>query len=152
MPGIRGMDCVLLVNMSTNADPYANPDWQPWSCCKDVKLDLTWNSADASCRGGGRFVQNLLTSGELKITGSAVKEKDDPVFVAVAAAALNTTILDLIVLDGPKSNATSEGFRFSGQVSSWSENQAYQDAVMMDFEIGVARSSHAPATVKGPIA
>ena len=151
MGTIRGLDCKVYYNSSTDTDPYANPVWTLWPCVKDTTLSLEFDEADATCRGSGGFKQAASTLGNLEIDGNAVKDRSDTSFVAMEAAAVAQTVLEVLVMDGPKAAATSNGWRLPVQIRTWTENQPMDDVVTVDFALKPARTTHSPAKMTGPI-
>ena len=151
MGTIRGMDCKVYYNSSVNADPYANPVWTLFPCVKDTTLSLEFDEADATCRNSGGFKQAVTTLGNLEISGNAVKDRSDTSFVAMETAAVAQTVLEVLVMDGPKAAATSNGWRLPVQIRTWTENQPLDDIVMVDFVLKPARTANPPAKMTGPI-
>lgn len=145
MGAIRGLDCKVYVNTGT----YAAPTWAEWECVRDTTLDITFDEVDASCRGSGTFRQSTLTLGTLEVTGDAVKDKDDPSYIAMELAARNKTIMDVVVLDGPIDDDDSDGWRLDAQIMSWSESQPYEDVLTVDFTLKPAVSENAPTPFTG---
>lgn len=146
MGAIRGIDCKVYINTGT----YGTPVWAEWQCVRDTSLNLTYDEADATCRGSGGFRQSAVTLASLEVTGNAIKEKDDASFIAMETAARNKTIMDILVMDGVRTSADSDGWRLDAQIFGWNENQPYEDIVTVDFTIKPARSANAPAAVAGP--
>lgn len=146
MGAIRGIDCKVYINTGT----YESPTWAEWACVRDTTLNLTYDEADATCRGSGGWRQSAVTLATMEVTGNAIKEKDDASFVAMEAAARAKTVMDILVLDGVRTSADSDGWRLDAQIFSWTENQPYEDIVTVDFTIKPARSANAPTAVSGP--
>jgi hypothetical protein len=154
MPAIRGIDCRVYINVSTLATAAlrrATPSFVEWACVRDTTLALDFNEVDSTCRGSGGFATVSPTTTNLEVTGNAVKEKDDASFIAMELAAVNKTIMDVLVLDGDRANADTDGWRLDAQIMSWSENQAYQDVLLVDFTLKPARTAFPPMMVSGPI-
>ncbi|HBE68512.1 MAG TPA: hypothetical protein DDW52_10230 [Planctomycetaceae bacterium] len=117
---------------------------------RNTTVNLTFDETDATCRGSGGYRQNAVTVASLEVTGDAVKDKADASFVAIEAAAVAKTTLPMLVMDGDRTVAESDGWQFDGQIFSWEEAQGYEDIVVVSFTIKPARGS-APALVSGPI-
>lgn len=149
MTTIRGVACQIYLNVE-DTDAYADPDWGQFACVRDATLNLTFDEADTTCRGGGGFRTSdpVLTS--IEVSGQALKDKDDAVFVAMELAARNKTTIDILVMDGPRASADSDGWRFRGKIFSWNENQPYEDVVTVDFTIKPTNDANPPAAVSGP--
>lgn len=146
MGAIRGIDCKVYINTGT----YVTPTWAEWACVRDTTLSLTYDETDATCRGSGGWRQSAVTLASMEVSGSAIKEKADPSFIAMELAAQQKTVMDILVLDGGRLSADTDGWRLDAQIFSWTENQAYEDIVTVDFSIKPARSEHAPTAVSGP--
>jgi hypothetical protein len=154
MPAIAGIDCKVYVNVSTLATAAlrrATPTWSEWQCVRDSTLALDFNEVDSTCRGSGGYATVSPTTTNLEVTGNAVKDKDDATYIVMELAAVNKTIVDVLVLDGNRANADTDGWRLDGQIMSWSEGQPYQDILTVDFTLKPARSPNPPAMVSGPL-
>lgn len=145
MAEIRGIDCKVYYNTGT----YGSPTWAEWSCVRDTTFNLTFDEVDATCRGGGGYRQSAITLSSIEVTGNAIKEKSDASFVAIEAAAVAKTVLDVLVMDGPVDDDDSDGWRMDAQIFSWTENQPYEDIVTVDFTLKPARSANAPVPFQG---
>lgn len=146
MGAIRGVECKVYLNTGT----YEAPTWAEFLCVKDTTISLDFGEVDATCRGGGGTKQSAVTLTSLEVSGGAIKEKLDPTFLAMEAAAWAKTVVDVLVLDGPRLSADSDGYRFDGQLFTWNENQPIEDIVTVDFTLKPARSLNATAPVSGP--
>ncbi len=146
MGAIRGVECRIYLNTGS----YGTPTWAEFVCLKDTTISLDFGEVDATCRGGGGYKQSAVTLTSLEVSGSAIKEKADTTFVAMESAAVGKTVVDLLVMDGVRTSADSDGWRFDGQIFSWTENQPLEDIVTVDFTIKPARSVNATAAVSGP--
>lgn len=143
---IRGMDCKVYVNTAT----YASPTWVEWTCVRDTTVDLTIEEADATCRGSGGMRQTVATLSALEVSGTALKDKTAS-YLAFEAAARNKAVLDVLVLDGVRTSADTDGWRLDVQIFSWSEGQPFEDMATIDFTMKPTRSDHAPEFISGPI-
>ena len=146
MGAIRGVECKVYLNTGS----YESPTWSEWACTRDTTLAFDFEEVDASCRGGGGFRQSAVALTALEVSGSAIKEKDDAVFVAMELAARSRTIVDVLVLDGVRTSADSDGWRLDAQIFGWTENQPFEDIVTVDFTLKPARSANVPTAVSGP--
>lgn len=155
IPAIRGLDCQLLINVSTAATEalrHATPTFIDFRCVRDATLTLENETADSTCRGSNGFGSEDIVKQALTIEGTAVQDSDDAAYEVVKLAAWNKTVLDVIVLDGPRGSADSDGFRVQVQVTSWSQAQPSGDILTNDFTFKPARSAFPPELVSGPIA
>ncbi len=123
MGAIRGIDCKVYFNTGT----FVAPTWSEWQCVRDTTLNLTYEEVDATCRGSGGWRQSAISLASLEVSGNAIKEKEDASFVAIETAAKAKTVIDILVLDGPRLSADSDGYRLDAQIFSWNENQPYED-------------------------
>lgn len=146
MAYISGIDCKVYYNSGT----YGSPTWVEWSCVRDTTFALTLEEVDATCRGGNGFRQSAISLKSIEVSGNAVKDKDDASFVAIETAARSETVLDVLVLDGVRTSADSDGWRMDVQIYGWTENQPYEDIVTIDFTMKPARSANSPTAVSGP--
>lgn len=133
-----------------NSAEYATPTWVEWLCVRDTTLSIDYEEVDATCRGSGGWRQSAISLASLEVSGNAIKEKDDATFLLIEAAAQAKTVIDILVMDGVRTSADSDGYRLDAQIFSWTENQPYEDIVTIDFTIKPARSANAPTPVSGP--
>lgn len=148
MGSIQGVECKVYFNTAT----YGTPTWVEWSCARDTTLSIDYEEVDASCRGGGGYRQSAIALTSIEVSGNAIKDKADTTFVAIEAAARAKTVIDILVLDGPRLSASTDGYRMDAQIFNWTENQPFEDTVTIDFSIKPARSANAPTPVSGPLA
>lgn len=141
MAEIRGIDCTVYFD--------SGGGYTEWECVRNTSINLTFDETDATCRGSGGYRQSAVTLATLEVTGDAIKDKADASFLAIEAAAIAKTTLPVLVMDGDRTLATSDGWLFDAQVFSWGEEQNYEDIVTVSFTIKPARGS-APAKVTGP--
>ena len=146
MGAIRGVECKIYLNTSI----YATPTWVEWLCARDSTLSMDMGEADASCRGGGGFKMSAPTLTALEVSGTALKEKEDPTFIAMELAARGNTIVDILVMDGDRTSVDSDGWRLDAQFFNWSEQQPLEDVVAIDWTLKPARSLNKPTAVSGP--
>lgn len=150
MGTIRGVDAKIYLNTET-VDPYANEEWTFWETNKEATLNMDFTEADATCRGGGGFKASAPTLTAIEVTGTALKDKSDPVFVAMELAARTKATIDVLVLDGPLASADTDGVRMQAIFTSWNETQTLEDVVNIEFTMKPGRSEHVPEFVSGPI-
>ena len=145
MGAIRGIDCKIYLNTGT----HGTPTWVEWLCARDSTFSLTFEEADATCRGSGGYRQSAITLSSIEVTGSAIKEKDDATFLLMEAAAVAKDVIDILVMDGTRLLDESDGWRLQAQFFSWVENQAFEDIVTIDWTLKPARDSNAPVQFTG---
>lgn len=145
MGAIRGIECKIYLNTGT----HGSPTWVEWSCARDATFNLTFEEVDATCRGSGGYRQSAITLSAIEVTGNAIKEKADSTFLLMEAAAVAKDVIDVLVMDGSRTDANSDGWRLQAQFFSWVENQAYEDIVTVDWTMKPARDTNPPVQFQG---
>jgi hypothetical protein len=69
--------------------------------------------------------------------------------LALETAAQTRANLDLLILDGLQTVATSDGWRILGFFSSWTESQPLEDAITVDATYVPAAVANAVAVATG---
>lgn len=117
--GKIGISAVTYLNVGN----FGTPNWSAVTCISEWSLNVKWDSADASTRGS-RAKQYLKTMVDLEVSGKVRSvNSGDTNYAALLAAAVNDTLVDVLVLNGDKTTNGVSGFRFAAQVFDASEDQ-----------------------------
>lgn len=125
----------LYVNQVISAGgTFAAPVWALADLVSDLNVNSGWNQGESSVRRG-RLQTFEPTNMALELTGSIRKDINDDAFFEIWRAHLNGTLVDVLVLDGLKEVDDSEGYRFTGRVFDWGEDQGLQTVLFKTFTI-----------------
>ena len=129
-PGVKlGIKAVMYRNTGT----YGSPSWSAMNSIRDVTVTCPWDMVEAITRGSRTklYAKTLMDLGF-----SAMVRKDDVSADAVAllAEAMDDTVIDYLVLDGPITVAGSTGFRAHLLVNLSSEDQGAGAVIYDSYE------------------
>jgi len=141
MAGKTGDEGVLYRNVGGT---YEAPNWVEMSNVRDVNLGLEKNRIDMTTRANNGWRANKGGLKDLSIETEIVWDPEDTHFDALLDSFLNGTALDLLVLDGPVTTSGSKGFRFQGEVFSFSRNEPRDDAMTASVTIAPTYSPDHP--------
>ena len=127
-----------------NTGTYASPTWAQVNPVIEVTVNLDSSAFDASNRDSNYRLQ-LPSLIEVSADFRFHKDKDDADFLALEAAAQTGANIDLLILDGVRTSAASDGWRIQGFFTSWNESQPLEDAITVD-------ATFVPAAIANPIA
>jgi hypothetical protein len=144
MTVLKGIDCKVYRNSAT----YASPTWALINPVIEVTVNLENSAFDASNRDSNYRLQ-LPALTDLSVDLRMHKDKDDADFLALETAAQARTTIDLLILDGLQTVATSDGWRIQGFFTSWNEAQPLEDAVAVDATFVPAATANAVAVATG---
>ncbi len=117
-----------------NGASYGSPSWNEVANVRDVKLGAEMTEQDATTRaaGGVELAEPILH--KLSVGGKIRNDTSDTTgFVALRTAYLARAILDILVLDGPRTTNDSYGFRFDAKCFSMGEDQAIENILYQEF-------------------
>lgn len=135
-----------------NEGAYGAPDWTEIDLIGDLTVGGEWGKGESTVRRA-RVNTNEPTTLDLSLTGNIrVDKTDDGYNLILDAHALNT-VLDCLVLNGPKDQDNAHGHRFDGKVFNLSEDQGRQAVLFRELEIAPCASDNNPkrAVVTGGV-
>jgi hypothetical protein len=144
MAVLKGIDCKVYRNTAT----YGSPTWALVNPTIEVTVNLENSTFDASNRDSNYRLQ-LPALTDISVDFRFHKDKDDADFLALETAAQTRVNLDLLILDGLQTVATSDGWRILGFFSSWTESQPLEDAITVDTTYVPAAVANAVAVATG---
>jgi hypothetical protein len=144
MAVLKGIDCKVYRNTAT----YGSPTWALVNPTIEVTVNLENSTFDASNRDSNYRLQ-LPALTDISVDFRFHKDKDDADFLALETAAQTRANLDLLILDGLQTVATSDGWRVLGFFSSWTESQPLEDAITVDATYVPAAVANAVAVATG---
>lgn len=101
---------------------------------KDVTVNMEDNVVDATTRASGRFKSQAPTFGELSIEWDMPWNPDDPSFVAIKAAYLNKTQIELAALDKAKIIAGAQGPKGTFYITSFSRSEPLEEGITVSVK------------------
>lgn len=138
----------IISELWLNSGSYGSPAWDVEAdLISDASVNGTWNEGDATVR------RSLVNASEpttlaLEITGSIRVDPTDEAYQMFRDAFLSKGILDILALDGGKTDNTTEGYRFDGKVFGWNENQGKDNVLFREFTIKPCASDNTPKYVQ----
>lgn len=130
-----------------NDDAYNSPDFNEVNLVADATLNTAWDEGASDARDSlvHQFQATMLG---LDFSGRIRVEPDDEGYQVVRDAAIFTTVLDVLVLNGPIDENGVEGFRFYAQVFGWNEGQNLTEVIYKDFTLKPCPGDNPPMYVK----
>lgn len=131
-----------------NTASYESPTWAQVNPVIEVTINIDSSAFDASNRGSNYRLQepSLLA---LSVDFRFHKDKADADFLALETAAQTRAEVDMLILDGERTNANSDGWRIKGFFTSWNESQPLEDAITVDATFVPKATSNPVAVATG---
>jgi hypothetical protein len=134
-----GADSVYYINDAS----FETPTWTPVDLVNDMALNATWNEAQANARVSQ--VDSVEPSSlALEATGNIRVNPDDDAYQALRTAFITRAPIDVLVLNASKEHEGADGFRFTGKVLTWSEDQAFGNVIYKQFNVKPCISENVP--------
>lgn len=126
-----GINCKLYRNTGS----YGSPTWTAIDLVSDATLTPTWDEADGSARVSyGKQTSKTLIG--IEVSAKVRASLTDAGYLALLSA-LNSqsTLLDILVLDGPSTTNGVQGYRADFGVFGAPEDQAMGSVIYRDFTL-----------------
>lgn len=120
--------------------PYATPTWTAMTLVRDVSISRPWDFGDASVRAT-RVKLYAPTQMDFAVTMTMRCDDLDAAYLAVDAAAVSGTALDLLILDGPITTEGTRGVRAHFHISDTGQDQAIGNVLYKNYELKAGFSS-----------
>lgn len=130
-----------------NTNTYEAPTWSECTLFSDVSVNPAWEEADASARES-RIKQTVKTLLGLDITGKMKKKPANANYDAFMDAFLSDDTLDLLILDGDRTENGVRGWRADFQIFSANEDQSMTNVLFEEFKLMPSITEHLPLAVK----
>jgi len=142
-----GLDAKLYRNAGT----YAAPDWNEMPNVKDLTLNLESGEADVTTRGNNGWRATVATLKDGSIEFEMVWDTADAGFTAIKTAWFDNTPIEFAIMDGPVTEAGSQGLRASFSVTKFSRNEPLEEALSVSVTAKPTYAENAPEwmTVSG---
>lgn len=135
-----GKDAVVYRNTGT----YGAPTWVAIDIVKDVTLGLQAGEWDGSRRGSGGWKQSAPTMKSADIGLDIVFKPGDAGYIALRAAFVGSSLIDLAVMDGPIATPGSEGLRAEMAVLGFDRDEKLEEGLMIKCKLKPGVSSNQP--------
>jgi hypothetical protein len=139
---LLGIDCKAYLNTGV----YATPVWEEVDCISDWSLTPGWAEGDASSRASPVQL-TAKTQMTLEIGGKIQASLDGVSYLALNQAALSRTPLDMMILNGPKTQTGVTGFRADWHVFGGGQDQGLGAVLYDSVTLKPAASANIPKYV-----
>ena len=141
-----GLDARLYRNTGT----YAAPIWNEIKNVKDVTLNLEAGEADVTTRSNAGWRATVATLKDGSIEFEMVWDTADDDFAAIRDAFLNRGAIEFAVMDGDITTSGSQGLRATCMVTSFSRNEALEEAITVSVTVKPTYSVNPPSWIVVP--
>lgn len=133
----------ILANVYRNTSSYGSPSWSACNLISDCSVKPTWKEADGSTR---QSISELTAKTRLALEVSLKMRSDtaDANYQAFFAALHSTTVLDLMILNGPSNLNGVDGWRADWHVFAGEEDQGLDAVAFKAFTLKPALSANLP--------
>lgn len=141
MAAVAGVKVGIEGAVYRNTGTYGSPTWTEVTLVRDVDPKFPWDMGDASSR---ETRAKLYAKTMIDIAVSLTVRADDANtgYQALFDAAMSpTTVLDMLVLDGPLTAEGSMGVRSHFNASETGQSQGASDVIYTTFELKPGWSS-----------
>jgi len=142
MPAKLGMDAVI--NYKDGGQDSLN-SWIELTNVKDVTLSLETGEADVTTRANNGWRATAATLRDASVEFEMVWEPADAGFAVIKDAFLANGVIGFQILDGNP----GEGLQADFMITSFSRNEALEEAISVSVTAKVTFSATAPSWVTG---
>ena len=139
-----GMKLGMEARLYRNTGDYATPVWTLLPNVKDLTLNLETAEADVTTRANAGWRATIATLKDGSIEFQMVFDDTDTSFTALRDAYLNSTAVEVAVMDGDIATAGSEGLRASCSVTNFARNEALEEAISFSVTLKPTYADNAP--------
>lgn len=126
-----------------NSGVYVTPVWEEVDLISDLVNNSSWERGVSSVRRA-RVVTNEQLMLNLELTGRVRTDYTNEHYNTLRDAHIDTTTLDILVLNGDINKNGSMGFRFDAKVFDFGEDQALGNVIFNDLAVGPCASDNNP--------
>jgi hypothetical protein len=139
-----GMKLGMEARLYRNTGDYTTPAWTLIPNVKDLTLNLETAEADVTTRANAGWRATIATLKDGSIEFQMVFNSDDTSFTALRDAYLNSTPVEVAVMDGDIATTGSEGLRASCSVTNFARNEALEEAISFSVTLKPTYADNAP--------
>ena len=140
-----GMRLGMEARLYRNTGDYAIPVWTLLPNVKDLTLGMETAEADVTTRANAGWRATIATLKDGSIEFQMVFDDTDASFTALRDAFLNSTPVEMAVMDGDIAVSGSEGLRASFSVTNFNRTEALEEAITFAVTMKPTYSANAPA-------
>ena len=146
MPIQLGMNAKL----SRNTGTFAVPTWSEIKNVRDLTLNLESGEADVTTRGNNGWRATVATLRDASVEFEMVWDTGDAEFEAIKDAYFNNSSVTLGVFDQDNTVTGAQGLHAVMTVSSFSRNEALEEAITVSVSVKPTFSTDAPEWLVTP--
>ena len=146
MPIQLGMNAKLYRNTGT----FAVPTWSEIKNVRDLTLNLESGEADVTTRGNNGWRATVATLRDASVEFEMVWDTGDAEFEAIKDAYFNNSSVTLGVFDQDNTVTGAQGLHAVMTVSSFSRNEALEEAITVSVSVKPTFSTDAPEWLVTP--
>ena len=125
MNSVLGIDGKIWRNVAS----YGSPTWTLVDNVKNLRLPLKRTESDLTRRASGKNRELAAVLMEAELNFEMVHDRTDPNYVAIRAAFIARTALDLAIADGPMDAEGTEYFRALFAILDFSRNEELENVM-----------------------
>jgi hypothetical protein len=132
---LLGIDSVFYLNTNidgNNVPGWDSPTWSEVDAISDLQENTDWDVADIPIRRS-LVKQGAKTMIDVGVSCKLLREPANAEYVILLNALRTRDVVDILVLDGPKDEVGSSGFRYIAQVVKGGGSQNTGDALYRDI-------------------
>lgn len=141
---VAGKDCYAYANSGT----HGSPTWTLCDNIQDVKISDSDDKTELKLRKNRPYKTNVTTTAGLNVTFKVPNIQGDAFLTALRTAKANKSAIDIAFLDGlmvPAAGVTSQGPRADWLVEKLEEDQATENADLIDVSVIPGQTGNVPA-------
>lgn len=128
-----------------NTGTYLSPTWTKITGIRDLTLNLDSEQADVATRETGRWSAKAVVELTASVDIEMIWRTANTHFAAFRTTYINTSTIEVLILDGPVTTPGSEGLRMESQVGKISRPEPLKDAMKGTVQLVPTLSDNAPA-------
>lgn len=127
-----GFNCKVYANSGTT---YATPTWLEFVLVSDATLSAEFDSFDATTRVSNGVKEMEPTLLGLGVAGQIKVDDDDAAFLMLDERTFMRKAMDILVLNGDKTDPGVRGWRFWAKNMKLSEDQKLGNVLFREFDL-----------------
>jgi hypothetical protein len=144
----------ILANLYFNTGTYGSPTWSAVKLVGDLTVGGEWNSGKVVTRAS-RVEYEAMTTLKLACSGKLKADLTDTNYLALIAAMVAGTVINIMALDATSTTTGSQGWMYDAQVKKGNQDQTPEGVIFTEFEITPYPSGnpaqHALVTAGAPV-
>ena len=138
------MEMSFQANLNIRAGGVAGAGtWNPVTIAQDVMVNMSFQKANASTRGGGGVTASEPSLLDLSVDGSIILVPDNARYQEMRDAALNREVIGVQAFD-----SNGEGWQFDAKLTEFSRSEALAEGMTHSFVLEPCYSETAPEWIE----